>query len=211
MRNRRNRPAQGTQTVGTNGRSEQASIVDGLTSLLEEGEQLLGFTRAWIGGGVRGKLLLGPEAFLSPILNVGLTDRGLLLQHVRSSDGKPANIPPHRYPMENILHIQFLFSETFGGSIPAGRLTIQLSQSTPLRLRIWGKHNVKDAQAMAEVFRAFLASHRIEEPSLWHTCASCGEKTDQLYRFCPYCGQSQAKPLEESQSSNAPNNPQLQS
>ncbi|HLI50033.1 MAG TPA: zinc ribbon domain-containing protein [Chthonomonas sp.] len=166
---------------------EIASLIEGLQSLLAPEEHLLGYTRAWIAGGLRGKLYVCPEALFAALVNVGLTDQNLLIQHVNIADGKPSKLSPHRYPLTDILHIQFVKSETFGGT-PAGRLTVQIADNLCLRFRVWGFFNVKEAQSLAKVFQAFSAQQRHEEPPLWHACVACGEKLDQPYRFCPYCG-----------------------
>ncbi|HLH80920.1 MAG TPA: zinc ribbon domain-containing protein [Chthonomonas sp.] len=168
--------------------AEIASLIEGLQSLLAPDEHLLGYTRAWIAGGLRGKLNVCPEALFAALMNVGLTDQNLLIQHVNLADGKPSKLSAHRYSLADVLYIQFVKSETFGGT-PAGRLTVQIADNVSLRFRVWGFFNVKEAQSLAKVFQAFSAQQRHEEPPLWHTCAACGEKLDQPYRFCPYCGQ----------------------
>ncbi|CEK13541.1 zinc-ribbon domain [Chthonomonas calidirosea] len=167
--------------------TEIASLIEGLQSLLAPDEHLLGYTRAWIAGGLKGKLNVCPEALFAALVNVGLTDKNLYIQHVNLANGEPSKLSPHHYPLTDVLHIQFADSETFGGT-PAGRLTIQIADNLCLRLRVWGFFNVREARSLAKVFQAFTAQHRQEEPPLWHTCNACGEKLDQPYRFCPYCG-----------------------
>ena len=76
-------------------RAEQATIVSGLKTVLESDEQLLGFARGRIAGGWRGKLNVGPEAFFAPFVNVGLTERRFVLQHIHPENGRPSEIMPH--------------------------------------------------------------------------------------------------------------------
>src|SRR5580704_16142140 len=52
-------------------RAEEASIVAGLRAALQPDEQLLGFARARIAGGIKGRLNIGPEAFFAPFVNIG--------------------------------------------------------------------------------------------------------------------------------------------
>src|SRR5579862_579749 len=96
-------------------RAEQASIVAGLRSALESQEQLLGFARGRIAGGFRGKLNIGPEAFFAPFVNIGLTERRVVLQHVRRENGKPADILPHFFLLVEIASVTFSDIETYGG------------------------------------------------------------------------------------------------
>src|SRR5579862_9674181 len=79
-------------------RAEQASIVQGLQTALEGEEQLLAFARGRIAGGWRGKLAVGPEAFFAPFVNLALTERRFLLQHIQPLSGKPSEILPHAFP-----------------------------------------------------------------------------------------------------------------
>src|SRR5215472_11003983 len=107
-------------------REEQASIVQGLQTVLEGEEQLLAFARGRIAGGWRGKLTVGPEAFFAPFVNIALTERRFLLQHIHPENGRPSEILPHFFPIAEIQELTFTDIETFGGE-PACRLILRLN------------------------------------------------------------------------------------
>lgn len=174
-------------------RAEQASIVAGLQSVLESHEQLLGFARGRIAGGIRGMLNVGPEAFFAPFVNIGLTERRVVLQHIRPENGKPATILPHSFLLSEITSIGFADIETYGGE-PACRLTLRLENELYCRLRLQGALNFESAQALATVFTTLTSSRRSEPAPTRRTCPHCVQTLDQPYRFCPYCGGAQPEP-----------------
>ncbi len=172
-------------------REQQASIVLGLRTILEEDEQLLGFARGRIAGGWRGKLAVGPEAFFAPYVNIGLTERRLFLQHIHPEDGKPSEIPPHLFSIEEVASMSFSDIETFGQN-EEGRLTIRQTDDQYFRIRLAGGKNTEDAQALVEVFNSLTKSRREPKPSpTRRVCEYCKETFDRDYKFCPYCGLKQ--------------------
>src|SRR5262249_20586215 len=134
-------------------RAEQAQVVEGLRSVLEGDEQLLAFARGRIAGGWRGKLSVGPEAFFAPFVNIGLTERRLVLQHIHPENGRPSEILPHFFPLADIESLAFTDIETFGAE-QACRLTLRLRDDHQFRLRLKGATNFESAKAMQEVFQS---------------------------------------------------------
>lgn len=172
-------------------REQQASIVLGLRTILDEDEQLLGFARGRISGGWRGKLAVGPEAFFAPYVNIGLTERRLFLQHIHPEDGKPSEIPPHTFVLADVDSITFSGIETFGKD-EEGRMTIRQTDDQYFRVRLAGGKNTHDANALVEVFRSLTKSRRDPKPTpTQRVCSSCQKTLDRDYKFCPYCGSMQ--------------------
>lgn len=171
-------------------RAEQANLLAGLQTILEADEQLLGFARGRIAGGFRGKMAIGPEAFFAPFVNICLTDRRFVLQHIHPENGKPSEILPHSFPLSDILSLQFSDIETFGGD-PACRLVIRLTGEHFCRLRMRGALNFNSAQSLAEVFASLTVSRRSATTPTQRICERCSHILDQPYRFCPYCGYGQ--------------------
>lgn len=170
-------------------KQEQAAIVTGLQSVLEKDEQLLAFLRGRIAGGWKGKLTIGPEAFFAPYVNVGLTERRLILQHIHPESDRPSEILPHFFALEEIASVAFTDIETFGGE-PAGRLAIRLKDEQHIRIRLAGEENSEDANDIVEVFKSLLLSQKRADTSPTQTkCAACNHILDQPFKFCPYCGQ----------------------
>ncbi|HLV79118.1 MAG TPA: hypothetical protein VKT32_02515 [Chthonomonadaceae bacterium] len=178
-------------------RAEQAAIVQGLQTVLEGDEQLLGFARGRIAGGWRGKLAVGPEAFFAPFVNIALTERRFLLQHIQPLSGKPSDILPHAFPLAEIASLAFSDIETFGME-PAGRLVLQLRNEQYFRIRLHGRANVRSAKTMADLFRSLAEAHS-ERPAspTQRTCPACGQVLDRPYKFCPYCGHAQPEEAKE--------------
>ena len=172
-------------------REQQASIVLGLRTILDEDEQLLGFARGRISGGWRGKLAVGPEAFFAPYVNIGLTERRLFLQHIHPEDGKPSEIPPHTFVLADVDSITFSGIETFGKD-EEGRMTIRQTDDQYFRIRLAGGNNTQDANALVEVFRSLTKSRREPKSTPTQRVCGCGKETfDREYKFCPYCGLKQ--------------------
>ena len=169
-------------------RAEQAQIVSGLQELLEADEQLLGFTRGLIAGGLRGKLTVGFEALFAPYVNIGLTERRIVLQHVQPESGKPNDILPHSFPLSELQSVSFSDIETFGGE-PAGRLNLRLFNDQHFRLRFQGIANVENAQSISEVFGSLTSTRQKARTSPTQSlCPHCDQVLDRVSRFCPYCG-----------------------
>lgn len=172
-------------------RAEQAQIVGGLQGALEKGEQLLAFSRGRIAGGWRGKLNVGPEAFFAPVVNIGLTERRLILQHIHPENGKPSEMQPHYFVLEDIASLSFTDIETFGGE-PAARLIVRQGASLFIRLRLLGATNFDSGKALAEVFGTLVSALRAPSASpTQRVCPQCARLLDQPSRFCPYCGAAQ--------------------
>ena len=172
----------------TKRRAEQAQIVAGLQALLEADEQLLGFTRGLIAGGLRGKLTVGFEALFAPYVNIGLTERRVVLQHVQPESGKPNEILPHSFPLSELHTIAFSDIETFGGE-PAGRLNLRLFNDQHFRLRFRGAENVENAQTISEVFGSLTSTRpKARTSPTQSVCPDCDQVLDRISRFCPYCG-----------------------
>jgi hypothetical protein len=185
----RNKTAKDTE-ARTKRRAEQAQIVAGLQAILEADEQLLGFTRGLIAGGLRGKLTVGFEALFAPYVNIGLTERRVVLQHVQPESGKPNEILPHSFPLSEMHSIAFSDIETFGGE-PAGRLNLRLFNDQHFRLRFRGAEYVENAKTVADVFSSLTASRPKPRTSPTQSlCPHCDQILDRVSRFCPYCGQS---------------------
>lgn len=171
-------------------RAETAAIVAGLKQALAADEQLLGFARGRLAGGIRGKLSLGPEAFFAPFVNIGLTERRLVIQHINAETGRPGEILPHFYALGDIAAMAFSDIETFGGE-SAARLTVRLRNDQHTRLRLRGQGNFESAQAIVEVFRSLTSAKRSATTPTQRVCATCQHILDQPFKFCPYCGQLQ--------------------
>src|SRR5579871_769169 len=171
-------------------RVEQASIVTGLQKALEGDEQLLGFARGRISGGLRGKLNIGPEAFFAPHVNIGLTERRIILQHIHAETGRPSEILPHFFALGDIMSIGFSEIETFGEE-PAGRLTLRLNNDQHFRIRITGEGNFEGAKTIVKVFQSLTTLQRATHSPTQRMCAACKHILDQPFHFCPYCGATQ--------------------
>lgn len=172
-------------------RVEQASIVEGLRTILDSNEQLLGFARGRIAGGWRGKLSVGPEAFFAPFVNIALTERRFVLQHIHVENGRPSEILPHFFDLSEVAALLFSDIETFGGE-PASRLILRLKNDQEFRLRLGGQTNVESAQTMAEVFRSLTSARRTSPTTpTQRVCVRCHHILDNPMKFCPYCGTAQ--------------------
>ena len=184
--------AEKTEAQTKQHRAKQAAIVAGLQITLDPDEQLLAFARGKITGGWRGKFAIGLEAFFAPDVNVGLTERRFILQHIHATNGTPSDILPHKFPLEEIAALSFGDIETFGGE-PAGRLVMRLQDEQHFRVKLAGALNCEDAAAMAEVFRSLTNARR--KSGLTPTqsaCPHCGHILDRPTKFCPYCGKTTA-------------------
>jgi hypothetical protein len=174
----------------TTRRAVQAQIVAGLQTLLEADEQLLGFTRGLIAGGLRGKLTVGFEALFAPYVNIGLTERRVVLQHVQPESGRPNEILPHSFPLSELHSISFSDIETFGEE-PAGRLNLRLFNEQHFRLRFSGAENVTNAKTIADVFMSLTSTRPKARTSPTQSlCPHCDQILDRVSKFCPYCGQT---------------------
>jgi hypothetical protein len=169
-------------------RALQAQIVAGLQTLLEADEQLLGFTRGLIAGGLRGKLTVGFEALFAPYVNIGLTERRVVLQHVQPDSGRPNEILPHSFPLSELHSVAFSDIETFGNE-PSGRLNLRLFNEQHFRLRFSGAENVANAKSIAEVFLSLTSTRPKARTSPTQSlCPHCDQILDRVSKFCPYCG-----------------------
>lgn len=170
-----------------------ASVVSGLQSVIAKDEQLLGFARGVISGGFKNKLSLGPEAFFAPLINIGLTDTRILLQHLHAESGRPGEILPHTLPLGDIASVTYSDIETFGAE-PASRLVVQLVNGQSFRLRVRGEDSGAGALALADVFKS-ISSNRARSFTnpTQSQCGSCNHILDAPARFCPYCGAAQQK------------------
>jgi len=171
-------------------RAEEATIVAGLKQAIDADEQLLGFTRGRVAGGIRGKMSLGPEAFFAPFVNIGLTERRLIVQHINAETGRPGEILPHFYALGDIATLTFSDIETFGADA-AARLTLRLRNDQHTRLRLRGQGNFENAKAIVEVFQSLTTAQRPVTTPTQRVCATCQHILDQPFKFCPYCGQLQ--------------------
>jgi hypothetical protein len=170
-------------------RATQAQVVAGLQTMLESDEQLLGFSRGLIAGGLRGKLTVGFEALFAPYVNIGLTERRIVLQHIHQESGKPSEILPHSFPLSEIASIAFSDIETFGAE-PAGRLTLRLYNDQHFRLRVKSEENAESARNIADVFATLTATRPKARTSPTQSlCPHCDHVLDRVSKFCPYCGQ----------------------
>ncbi len=180
-------------------RAEQAKIIEALQKVLEPNEQLLAFTRGRIAGGWRGKLNVGPEAFFAPIVNLGLTERRVILQHIHSKLGTPSELAPHTFPLSQVEEIEFGDVETFSES-KACRVVLRLSKDQHFRIRVAGQLNFEGARNLADVFKTIssnLAS--TQNHSTQFTCPLCQNKLQTVGKFCPYCGGKMELKTEEPQ------------
>jgi len=171
-------------------RAEEASIVAGLRTVLQADEQLLGFARARIAGGIKGRLNIGPEAFFAPFVNIGLTERRFIIQHLHGETGKPSEILPHFFALADLQSIHFADIETFGG-VPASRLVLHLANGQSFRLRLTGENNFASSKSLAEVFRSLTSVRKSASGPTERVCISCRHIMDRPSKFCPYCGASQ--------------------
>ena len=169
-------------------RAEQANILAGVRPILDKDEQLLSFARARIAGGWRSKLNVGPEAFFAPYVNVALTERRFLVQHIQPASGKPSQMLPHSYTFDKVARVTFTAIETYG-SDPACRVILHLENNLFVRLRLRGLLNVESAKSMAKLFDSLTSAKRSVSPlPTQSACPQCERLMDQPHRFCPYCG-----------------------
>ncbi len=169
-------------------RAEQANILAGTRPLLEKDEQLLAFARARIAGGWKSKLNVGPEAFFAPFVNVALTEKRFLVQHVQHTTGRPSQMLPHAYTFDKIARVTFTDIETYGGEL-ACRLILHLENGLYVRLRLRGQLNFAGAKNMAELFDSLTTARRKTPISPTHSlCPQCDHVLEQPYKFCPFCG-----------------------
>jgi hypothetical protein len=168
-------------------RAEQAQIVEGLRTVLDGDEQLLAFARGRIAGGWRGKLNVGPEAFFAPFVNIGLTERRFILQHIHPEDGRPSEILPHFFPLSEIEGLTFSDIETFGAE-QACRLILRLNSDQHFRLRLRGQAAFESAEDIVKVFNSLTSVRPATMTPTQSVCATCGHIIDQPSKFCPYCG-----------------------
>ncbi len=174
----------------TKRRAVQAQIVAGLQEILEADEQLLGFSRGLISGGLRGKLTVGFEALFAPYINIGLTERRVVLQHVQHESGRPNEILPHSFPLSELHSVGFSDIETFGGE-PEGRLSLRLFNDQHFRLRFRAAEQVESAKSISDVFSSLTASRSKARTSPTQSvCPHCDQILDRVSRYCPYCGES---------------------
>lgn len=172
-------------------RAEQANILAGVRPILDKDEQLLSFARARIAGGWRSKLNVGPEAFFAPYVNVALTERRFLVQHIQPASGKPSQMLPHAYTFDKVARVTFTEIETYGAD-PACRLILHLENNLFVRLRLRGLLNVESAKSMAKLFDSLTTAKRaVSTPPTQSACPRCERLMDQPHRFCPYCGTQQ--------------------
>ena len=182
--------AEKTEAQNRQHRAKQAAIVSGLRAALEPDEQLLAFARGQISGGWRGKFAIGLEAFFAPDVNIGLTERRFILQHIHATNGTPSDIQPHKFSLEDIAAITFGDIETFGGE-PAARLVLRLQDEQHFRIKLKGGANCADAASLAEVFRSLTSARRKSGLSPTQSlCPHCGHILDRPSKFCPYCGKT---------------------
>ncbi|MDE2126873.1 MAG: zinc ribbon domain-containing protein [Armatimonadetes bacterium] len=174
-------------------RAARAALISGLHSQLQPHEQLLAFLRGRVAGGWRGKLAIGPEAFFAPYVNIGLTDKRLILQHIHPDTLRPSEIEPHTFELAQISALTYSEIESFGGP-PECSLTIRLADGDPVRLRTESADNCGNARAMCGVFAAFTAAERAVSPSIDAHCIHCHKEVTSGARFCPYCGAKQPEP-----------------
>lgn len=179
-------------------KAQQATAYSNLQTLLEEGESLLSFTRGKIAGGVQGKLFMGLESFLAPDVNIGLTDRRAVFQHLGRDSDKPARMAPHSFPLSEIINIHYQEADAFHEPDELGRLTLQLAEEQSCRIRLYGRNNCDDAREFAEVFRSLTAGRREAAASpVQNLCGECQSILDNPAKFCPYCGARLPEPPAE--------------
>ena len=169
-------------------KADQATIVEGLQKILEPNEQLLAFTRGRIAGGWRGKLNIGPEAFFAPIVNLGLTERRVIMQHIHAAQGSPSNLAPHLFSLSQMQSIDFTDVETFSED-RACRIILKLNREQHFRIRVSGISNVESARNLAEVFNTISKNHSPfpNRPSQY-SCPHCQNLLETVGKFCPFCG-----------------------
>lgn len=189
--NRTETSAQRKEQEKTRRRAEQAQIVASIQTILEPNEQLLAFARGVIAGGLRGKITVGLDAFFAPFVNIALTDRRLVLQHIQPETGKHNDILPHAFQLSDLADITFTDIETFGKEV-ACRLTLRMHGDQYFRLRLRGDSNFESAKTLAEVFKSLTSSRPKTRTSPTQTvCSQCDNLLDSPFNFCPYCGHSQ--------------------
>ncbi len=184
-------------------REQQAEIYQQLQTLLEPGENLLGFTRGRIAGGFQGKLFIGIESFFVPYVNVGLTDKRLILQHLTRELDKPSRNQPHSFPLPEVINIAFTEADAFHEIDELGRLSVQLLDEQSCRLRLDGAGACDDAKELVEVFNSLSTRHHTPQSPTQQLCKECQKVIDQPVKFCPYCGIKLAveQPLQEAATS----------
>src|SRR5262249_25108368 len=130
-------------------------------------------------------------------VNLGLTERRFILQHIHPENGKPSEILPHFFPISDIQSLAFADVETFGGE-QACRLILRLGGDQHFRIRLNGTVNVESARALPEGFQSLTTAQQKMRPSPTQSvCSACGRILDMPSKFCPYCGQRQSEPASE--------------
>jgi hypothetical protein len=170
-------------------KAEIASIVRGITSLLKPDEQLLACARASIAGGIMGKLSIGPEAMVHPLVNIALTDRRLILQHVNAESKSQVRTAPHSFLLTEMRAMEFS-DLAIHGHKDSARLVVTLSEEQHIRLRISGPDNFKAVSALARVYEALTGASR-HSGTANLKCEACQHSLDNMCRFCPFCGAEQ--------------------
>ncbi len=169
-------------------KADQAKIAEGLKKILEPNEQILAFTRGRIAGGWRGKLNVGPEAFFSPDVNLGLTERRIVLQHINTVKGTPSEHAVHSFPLDQLQSVDFSDLETFSAD-KACRIVLRLNRDQQFRIRVSGSTNFEDARNLADVFQTITKHHTSPQQRPGEQiCQFCQNTLETSSKFCPFCG-----------------------
>ncbi len=171
-------------------RIEQAFVIRELMKTLQEGEQLLGFTRGRIAGGLSGRISMGYGALAAPRVHVALTEKRLEIQFLNNRTGRPGGAKPQDFSLADIQCMEVEEIETFGAEA-AARLIIRFRDGRVCRIRLRGALHCESAAALAEVFQSLTLPAHEEAAQTTRTCIHCAQRLERVVRFCPYCGTRQ--------------------
>jgi hypothetical protein len=169
-------------------RTVEAWAYEDLQKTLDEDESLLGVTRGRIAGSWRRKLTLNPQTFLSPFVNVGLTENRLILQQIHQANGRAASDKVTAFPIHQIVSLSVSDADPMetGRSV---RLNVILSNGESFRLRSAGRL-AEGAKELFEVWESVaLRAAASTAPAI--TCPHCNREMDRPHKFCPFCGTAQ--------------------
>ncbi len=166
-------------------RAVEAAAYTDLMPCVEPEESLLGVTRGKIAGSWRRRLSFNPQAFLSPYVNLGITNERLLLQHINAGSGQSLSTNAGTLALSEIVSM----SVTDADMLEPGRtmrLVVTPKGEEPFRLRVAGRL-AENARDMIAVWETLCGASAAKEAAV-ESCGSCGRSLDRPYRFCPYCG-----------------------
>jgi len=166
-------------------RVPEALLYEDLHASSEDDEPVLAATRGRIAGTLRAKAAFSPQRLLTPYVNLGLTGKRLIVQHVNPLTGLSVGKPIY-------VNLATIRSITVTDSDPiepdrSSRLVISFTDGgETVRVRASGRM-AKSAVALCEVWQAVTNKGPAKAaPAI--TCAECDRELSKESKFCPFCG-----------------------